>query len=116
VGLLANAATEDSAVVIACSYLFRSLGSSMGISISAALLNQTLRSQLASRLTGDEALEIADKVRQSIDYVKLLPPKVAEQVRASYQVAMIGAMAPTLVFLFIAFTVTFWVRKKSLKN
>jgi predicted MFS family arabinose efflux permease len=116
VGLLANAATEDSAVVIACSYLFRSLGSSMGISISAALLNQTLRSQLASRLTGDETLEIADKVRQSIDYVKLLPPKVAEQVRASYQVAMIGAMAPTLVFLFIAFTVTFWVRKKSLKN
>lgn len=115
--MLANAATEDSAVVIACSYLFRSLGSSMGISISAALLQQTLRSQLAARLpNGDEAREIEEKVRQSLDYIRELPPHIADQVRTSYQMATLGAYAPTLVFLAVAFLATFWIKEKSLKK
>ncbi|KAI9166833.1 multidrug resistance [Paramyrothecium foliicola] len=117
VALLANAATEDSAVVIACSYLFRSLGSSFGISISSALLQQTLRSQLSARLPdGNEARDIEDKVRQSLDYIKELPPHLADKVRTSYQVATLGAFAPTLVFLSIAFLVAFWIREKSLKK
>ncbi|KAF7535776.1 hypothetical protein G7Z17_g13147 [Cylindrodendrum hubeiense] len=81
VGLLANAAVEDTAVVIACSYLFRSLGSSIGISTGSAVLQQVLRTQLAARLpNGDEAREIEEKVRQSLDYIKELPPYISDQV------------------------------------
>ncbi|KAK7402977.1 hypothetical protein QQX98_011253 [Neonectria punicea] len=81
VGLLANAAVEDTAVVIACSYLFRSLGSSIGISTSSAVLQQVLRAQLATRLpNGNEAHDIGDRVRQSLDYIKELPPHIADQV------------------------------------
>ncbi|KND95212.1 Vacuolar membrane amino acid uptake transporter fnx2 [Tolypocladium ophioglossoides CBS 100239] len=117
IGLLANAATKDTAVVVACSYLFRSLGSSIGISISSAVLQQMLRAQLAARLpNGDDARRIEERVRQNIDYIKELPPGLAAQVRDSYQMATIGAFAPALVFSVVAFVVAFWVREKSLKR
>lgn len=116
IGLLANAAAEDSAVVIACSYLFRSLGSSIGISVSSAVLQQLLRVELAQRLTDDEADEILDKVRHSLESIKELPPRLAYEIRTSYQIATLGAFAPTLLFLIVAFLVTFWIKEKSLKR
>lgn len=117
VGLLANAAPEDTAVVIACSYLFRSLGSSIGISTSVAVLQQVLRTQLASRLAdGDSAREIEERVRQSLDYIKELPPLVASQVKTSYRIATLGAFIPTVAYLMAAFLVTFWVKERSLKR
>lgn len=116
VGLLANASTEDTAVVVACSYLFRSLGSSIGTSISSAVLQQTLRAQLASRLDGDQAHEIEERVRESIEFIKELPPKVADQVRLSYQMSAMTAIAPAVFFAAAAFLATFWVREKSLKR
>ncbi|OAQ70375.1 major facilitator superfamily transporter [Pochonia chlamydosporia 170] len=117
IGLLANSNQDDTAVVVACSYLFRSLGSSIGISISSAVMQQTLRSQLAARLpNGDQAREIEDRVRESLDYIKELPPFLADQVRRSYQLSILAAFAPTLVFGLAAFVVTFWVKEKSLKK
>lgn len=94
--------------MVACSYLFRSLGSSIGISTSVAVLQQVLRTQLASRLPdGDAAREIEDRVRQSLDYIKELPPHLANQVRSSYQIATLGAFIPTVAYLVVAFLVTF---------
>ncbi|EHK24629.1 uncharacterized protein TRIVIDRAFT_61412 [Trichoderma virens Gv29-8] len=115
IALLANAATEDTAVAIACSYLFRSLGSSVGVGASSAVLQQVLRTQLASRI-GDDAGQIEEKVRQSLDAIKELPPLVAEQVRSSYQIATIGSFVPSILFGLVCFTATFWVREKSLKR
>ncbi|KAL7937642.1 major facilitator superfamily domain-containing protein [Trichoderma chlorosporum] len=115
IALLANAATEDSAVAIACSYLFRSLGSSVGVGASSAVLQQVLRTQLASRI-GNDAGQIEEQVRQSLDIIKELPPLVAEQVRSSYQVAVIGSFVPSLLFGLACFTATFWVREKSLER
>ncbi|KAM5351493.1 hypothetical protein ACJ41O_004216 [Fusarium nematophilum] len=117
VALLANAAVEDTAVVIACSYLFRSLGSSIGISTGSAVLQQVLRNQLATRLpNGDEAREIEENVRQSLDYIKELPPHLADQVRSSYQVATLGALALILIYLVISFLTAFWIKERSLKR
>jgi hypothetical protein len=106
---------EDSAVAIACSYLFRSLGSSIGVGTSSAVLQQVLRTQLAYRI-GEDASEIEEKVRQSLDVIKELPPLVAEQVRASYQVAIVAAFIPSLVFALGSFVAAFWVKEKSLKR
>ncbi|KAK2594116.1 hypothetical protein QQS21_008171 [Conoideocrella luteorostrata] len=118
IGLLANSSAEDTAVVVACSYLFRSLGSSIGISISSAVMQQTLRSQLAARLPsgGDQAREIEDRVRESLDYIKELPPLLADQVRTSYRLAILGALVPTAVFAVAAFAVTFLVKAKALRK
>ncbi|PHH91922.1 hypothetical protein CDD83_9789 [Cordyceps sp. RAO-2017] len=116
VGLLAHTAKEDSAVAVACSYLFRSLGSSIGISTSSAVLQQVLRLQLFARLDGNEAHQIEERVRESLDIIKQLPARMAEQVRSSYQVAILGAFAPTLLFLSACLCVTFLVKEKSLKK
>lgn len=117
VGLLANAAVEDSAIAVACSYLFRSLGSSIGISTGSAVLQQVLRYQLASRLSSEgEARDIEEKVRQNLDYIKDLPPRVADQVRASYQAAILGTYGSMFVYLSAAFLVTFWIRERPLKR
>jgi hypothetical protein len=124
VGLISNAAQEDSAVVIACSYLFRSLGSSIGISVASAVLQQVLRTQLAQRLRDlppeqggggeDRAREIEERVRQSLDYIGTLEPAVAAVVRRCYAVATQAAFIPSAVFLTCAFVSTWWIKEKRL--
>ncbi|PFH57442.1 hypothetical protein XA68_15048 [Ophiocordyceps unilateralis] len=117
VGLLANAATEDSAVVVACSYLFRSLGASIGIATSSAVMQHVLRSQLFARLpSGEEARWIERRVRENLEIIRQLPPREAELVKSSYQDATIGAFTPTLIFSIICFVVTFWIKEKTLKK
>lgn len=88
IGLIANAATEDQAVATACSYLFRSLGSVVGLSLSATVVQQTLRTQLQERMSnGKDAEQIVKRVRESLDYVKTLEPEVREAVRQCYGTA-----------------------------
>ncbi len=116
IGLLANATVEDTAVVVACSYLFRSLGSSIGISISSAVLQQVLRGELDRRLVGDDAREIEERVRQNLDYIRQLAPEVAEMVRVSYQRATLASIAPALGFAGVAFLFTFWVRETAIRK
>lgn len=115
VALISNAAREDTAVVVACSYLFRSLGSAIGVSVASAILQQVLRAQLASRLgSGDEAWEIERHVRESLDYIKELEPATAALVRRCYQVATIHVFGFQAVPLAFAFAAAFFIQEKSL--
>jgi hypothetical protein len=85
IGLIANASRDDQAVATACSYLFRSLGSVFGVSVSATLANQALRDRLAAALSsGDAAAEITERVRESLAYINTLEPNVRALVRACY--------------------------------
>ncbi len=88
IALIANASPQDQAVATACSYLFRSLGSVVGLSISATVVQQSLRTQLRNRLkSGKDADLIVRRVRESLDYIKLLEPEVRETVRQCYESA-----------------------------
>lgn len=103
-------------MVVACSYLFRSLGSIIGISVNSAVLEQKLRLRLFARFdSGSQARELEERVRQSLDCIRELPGRVAKQVRASYQDATLGALMSTLFFVTASF-VTFWVKEKVLKR
>ncbi|KAI0397763.1 major facilitator superfamily domain-containing protein [Xylariaceae sp. FL0594] len=103
VAIIANAAPEDTAVAIACSYLFRSLGTTLGISISTATMQQALRSNLARELGGaDRALEIEQQVRLSLEYIRQLDPAIATIVRRCYGIATQRAIVPSLVFIGLA--------------
>ena len=85
VGLIANAAQEDQAIATACSYLFRSLGSVLGVSLSATVVQQSLRSQLQEKLRSDkDAANIVDRVRESLDNLKTLDPDTRKIVRECY--------------------------------
>ncbi len=55
ISLIANAGNADQAIATAVSYLFRSLGSVVGLSIGSTLVQDTLRSALRKRLTGSDA-------------------------------------------------------------
>ncbi|ROV98361.1 hypothetical protein VMCG_07110 [Cytospora schulzeri] len=116
VALLSNAPKEDTAVVIACSYLFRSLGSAIGVSVASAVLQQVLRSQLAARLggSGEAAWEIEERVRESLDYIKELPPVTAAVVRRCYQVAAMAVFGCQALPMALAFVSSLFVREKSL--
>ena len=85
IAIIANAAPEDQAVATACSYLFRSLGSVMGLSTLAAITQQFLRDRLQSELHSDKNAEwIVRNVRESLDFVKTLAPEVQAVVRKAY--------------------------------
>ena len=85
IGLIANAAPEDQAIATACSYLFRSLGSVVGLSLAATVVQQSLRIQLQSTLKrGQEADDIVKNVRESLEYVRGLSPQLQEIVRQCY--------------------------------
>ncbi|KAL8721356.1 MAG: hypothetical protein Q9181_007724, partial [Wetmoreana brouardii] len=85
IGLISNAAQADQAVATACSYLFRSLGSIVGLSLSATVVQQSLRNQLQDRLnSGKDADQIVQRVRQSLDFIRSLPPDVKQVVRECY--------------------------------
>ncbi|KAI0971654.1 MFS multidrug transporter [Xylaria arbuscula] len=115
VAMIANATPENTAVVIACSYLFRSLGAAIGISVSMATLQQMLRVNLADKLGGaDRAREIEEQVRLSLDYIRRLDPDVAAMVRKSYAIATQWSFLPVTAFLILAIVSSIFIRENKL--
>jgi hypothetical protein len=73
--------------------------------------------QLAARLPdGEEARKIEEKVRQSLDFIKKLPPHLADQVRSSYQIAGISSLALIFIYLMASFSLAFWIKEKPLRR
>ncbi|KAK8027430.1 hypothetical protein PG991_004486 [Apiospora marii] len=115
IAIIANCAPEDMAMAVACSYLFRSLGTTLGISLSTAVLQQVLRTELAARLRdGGRAAEIEAHVRQSLDYIWTLPPPVATTVRDCYAVATAWAFLPIALLACLCLVSTSFIREKKL--
>lgn len=121
VSIIANASHEDQAVANACSYLFRSLGSVMGVSLSATVANQTLRKGLASGLPtlgmGEEkAGEIANHVRESLTFLKTLSPEVRNLVVDCYGKSSTNAFGLQIVLVAGSAIAAWFVREKPLSH
>ncbi|KAI1268484.1 major facilitator superfamily domain-containing protein [Xylariaceae sp. FL1019] len=117
VAIIANATPADTPVAIACSYLFRTLGTNLGIGVTTATLQQMLRVNLARELGGaDRAQEIEEGVRLSLDYIRRLDPDVAVIVRECYAVATQWAFAPAAGFAVIAIASSLFIREKKLER
>jgi len=56
--MIANVAKEDIAVATGITYLFRTTGQVLGVSLSGALLQAILTKQLRKRIKGPEAFEV----------------------------------------------------------
>ena len=103
IGLIANASTEDQAIATACSYLFRSLGSVIGLSLSATVVQQSLRMQLIDHLkNGKDADLIVRRVKESLDFVNTLDPEVRKIVRQCYGTATRNSFCLMLVLVAFA--------------
>ena len=69
--------------------LNRSLGSVIGLSLSATVIQQTLRTQLRRQLkSGKDADRIIRKVRENLEYIKALEPETRDIVRHCYGAAI----------------------------
>jgi MFS family permease len=117
IALISTAAPEDQAVTTACSYLFRSLGSVMGIAVSATIVQQRLRSALKKSLgSGDEAEKLEKWVRESLDFLKTLPIEVQKLVRDSYGDAVRTGFLLMLVLACGAMVSSVFIKEKKLSR
>lgn len=117
IALISNAEPADQAIVTACSYLFRSLGSVIGLSLSATIVQQSLRTQLRQRLgNGKEADKIVEGVRESLSFIDKLAPDIQGLVRDSYQSATRGALAFACMGTGLALVCAFFLREKKLSK
>ena len=121
IGLIANASHEDQAIATACSYLFRSLGSVFGISMSATVANQALRNNLAKELPKlgllkKEAAVIADRVRTSLEYLRRLEPDVRAIVVDCYAKSTTAAFVLQVGLLAGAAISAWWIKEKALSR
>jgi predicted MFS family arabinose efflux permease len=87
VSLIANAGPKNQAIAPAVSYLFRSLGSVVSLSLGSFLMQNTLRTYLRLGLSGDDLDEIVRRVRESLSYIDELDPTTQAIVRVAYEKA-----------------------------
>ncbi|KAJ3976235.1 hypothetical protein EV361DRAFT_343713 [Lentinula raphanica] len=92
ISLISNAGQKDQAIATAVSYLFRSLGSVVGLSIGSTILQDVLRSILRERLTGQDIDEVVRRVRESLEYLTELDQSTRTIVLGAYEVAIRRSM------------------------
>ncbi|TKA55103.1 hypothetical protein B0A49_10823 [Cryomyces minteri] len=117
IALIANSSHEDQAVATACSYLFRSLGSVFGVSLSATVANATLRSSLVDALgSGTAAADIAARVRESLGYIGTLEPAVRDLVRQCYAKSTRAAFGLEIGLVAGAAVAAWFIRERALSR
>ena len=118
IALISNADPADQAVATACSYLFRSLGTVVGIALVATVIQQSLRDALREALRdAKDAERIERGVRSSLEFIRTLKdPEVRALVRGCYGVAVRRGYA-LMIGLALGATVASWfVREKKLSR
>ena len=114
---VSNTSSADQAVATAVSYLFRSLGSVVGLSLAASVVQQSLRFHLRENLnSGSEADEIVRRVLESLDYVKTLEPWLQDLVRNSYEKALRAGFAMNILIVSGAMFSAYGIREKKLSR
>lgn len=99
----------------ACSYLFRSLGSVIGLSLSASVVQQLLRERLRSDLQDSKNIdEIVNGVRENLEYIKKLDPDIAQIVRNCYGWSTNKGFGFMVVVVFFALFSAFFMRESKL--
>ncbi|KAF9491735.1 member of the major facilitator superfamily [Pleurotus eryngii] len=114
IALIANAGPKDQAIATAVSYLFRSLGSVVGLSVGSSLVQGTLRSALRKKLDGTNIEELIRRVRESLTYVDTLDPGTQAAVRSSYAQAVLVTLLFTTSMGALAAISAIFIKEKPL--
>jgi len=116
ISLIACAGPEDQALATAVSYLFRSLGGVVGVSVTSTITQDTLRSQLMKRLSGEHVDEIIDRVRKSLSAIHDLDPAIRVRVIESYDTAIHYALWVCVAGSGMAAISTWFIKEKPLNK
>ena len=111
---VSNVSAADQAVATACSFLFRSLGAAVGVSLVGNLIQNVLRIRLRAALELQEADQIIRGIAQSLEYIKELPPGTRAIVQDCYSGAIQAGFTMCVAFLGIGILSAFWWREKKL--
>ncbi|KAL8825964.1 MAG: hypothetical protein Q9191_004093 [Dirinaria sp. TL-2023a] len=113
--LISAVAHEHQAVVTSASYAFRSTGSTLGITIVSAVFQNVLKIELWNRLGGrKDAAKVIDRLRDSLDEIKKLPPDWKSEVMDIYMDALRGVFLTTLALGALGFLVSLAMREHTL--
>ncbi|KAI9466769.1 vacuolar amino acid permease [Lactarius psammicola] len=88
IALIACVSKTDVAVATGITYLFRTTGQVLGVSLSGTLLQSILLSKLRQRIHGPNAEESISRIRHSTDVVKSLDPVLRKLAIESYADAL----------------------------
>ncbi|KAG5355006.1 Multidrug resistance protein [Yarrowia sp. B02] len=106
IGLCCQTGAADSASSIGVIYLFRSLGSVLGVNGVAHILQSRLRAELPDILA-DPELQL--KVRKNVEFINHLAPAIQIEIRNVYKHALSFVFSSCSFITFIAFTMGFVV-------
>ncbi|TFY79402.1 hypothetical protein EWM64_g4611 [Hericium alpestre] len=88
IAMIAGVAKADIAVATGITYLFRTTGQVLGVSLSGAVLQAVLLSKLKQRIQGPNADEIISSIRHSTDVIASLDPATKKAAVDSYADAL----------------------------
>ncbi|KAF9221873.1 vacuolar amino acid permease [Gyrodon lividus] len=88
IAMIAGVYKEDMAVATGITYLFRTTGQVLGVSLSGAILQSILLHQLRRRITGPGSSEIIEEIRHSISSIPDLTPSLRQAAVESYADAL----------------------------
>jgi MFS family permease len=111
VGLIADIGREHVAVATSLSYVFRTTGQVLGVSLSGALTQAVLQRELERRITGPGAAQTIAAIRQSSDSIRKLPPLLRAAATASYHQALHTVFVVGVVLAVIGALSTLGIRE-----
>ncbi|KAI1489101.1 MFS general substrate transporter [Biscogniauxia mediterranea] len=115
------APAADQAVVTACIYMYRQLGTTVGLAVVSLVFRRVLAAGLLRRLGGDgdgsdwEGLDVDEVVRrvsESLSYLERLPAGAREVVRAAYGDACRAALLVSAGLAACAVVAALFIREK----
>ncbi|KAK7445738.1 hypothetical protein VKT23_014733 [Stygiomarasmius scandens] len=116
IALISNAGQADQAIATAVSYLFRSLGSVVGLAVGSAILQDVLRVILHRTLTGKDVNEIVRHVKESLSYLDELDPETRAIVLSAYEEAIRMTMFFSLSMAICAVFASLFIKEKELSR
>lgn len=88
IAMIAGVYKEDMPVAIGITYLFRTTGQVLGVSLSGAILQAVLLQKLRERISGPDASEIIHSIRHTAQIIPTLDPHLRKAAVDSYADAL----------------------------
>lgn len=111
---VSNVSAADQAVATACSFLFRSLGAAIGVSLVGLVIDQVLGLQLRAALDPDVAADLQNKIKDGLDFLKLLSPDLRATIRDCYSSGIQSGFGMCSALLAISALCVLWWREKKM--
>jgi len=88
IALISSVDRSHVAVATGMSYLFRTSGQVLGVSLSGALVQAVLLRRLQENITGPDAAELIQRIRHSTSVIATLDPPLRDAAVAAYSSAL----------------------------